>query len=149
MPDLEALAIRGASLDDLDDVIGILLEAGLPIDGLSDHIRTFVVAHEGERIVGCAGAEAYPFAALIRSVAVAEEYRRAGLGRRLVREVLDRLASHGLREFYLLTSTAEDFFRKRGFKPCDRDEVNPQLMQSTEFTNEVCASAVCMRLVMR
>jgi len=148
MPDLENVLIGAASLDDLDDVMGVLLEAGLPIDGVSDHIRTFVVAREDGRIVGCAGSEAYPFAALVRSVAVVPDYQRSGLGRRLVREVLDRLSSRGLREFYLLTSTAEQFFRKRGFKPCDRDEVNPQLLQSTEFSSEVCDSAVCMRLVM-
>ncbi len=61
---------------------------------------------------------------------------------------LDRLAARGLREFYLLTTTAEEYFRKRGFKTIDRDEVHPQLLSSREFQGACPASAVCMRLVM-
>ncbi len=98
--------------------------------------------------MACGGAEAYPTAALIRSIAVLPEYRSHGLGRRLVRQLLDRLASHGLREFYLLTTTAEDYFRKRGFKKIERDEVHPQLLASHELQDACPASAVCMRLVM-
>jgi len=99
-------------------------------------------------MVACGGAEAYQFAALIRSIAVDPEYRSLGLGRRIVRQLLDRLASRGLREFYLLTTTAEDYFRKRGFKVIDRDEVHPQLLGSRELQDACPSTAVCMRLVM-
>src|ERR1043166_4149605 len=86
-------------------------------------------------------------AANIRSVVVAPEYRKHGLGRRIVRQLLDRLASRGLREFYLLTTDAEAYFKKRGFKPIDRDEVHPQIVGTRQFQIE-CTSATCMRLVM-
>ena len=102
----------------------------------------------GENIVGCGGAEAYSVAALVRSIAVLPDYRKQGLGRRLVRQLLDRLSAHGLREFYLLTTTAETYFQKRGFKTIDRDEVHPQLLASREFQDACPDSAVCMRLVM-
>ena len=124
------------------------LAAGLPIAGVDDHWKTFIVAREGETLVACGGAEAYQFAALIRSVAVRPEHRSQGLGRRIVRQLLDRLASRGLREFYILTTTAEAYFRKRGFKTIDRDEVHPQLLSSREFQDACPESAVCMRLVM-
>jgi amino-acid N-acetyltransferase len=145
--ELSDLTIAAASMSDLDDIIGMLIYADLPIDGVSDHIRNFIVARDGGRIVGCGGAEAYPFAALLRSIAVDPEYQHIGLGRRIVRELLDRLASRGLREFYLLT-TAEGFFKKRGFKPIDRDEIHPQLLASAELQGACPESAVCMRLVM-
>ena len=58
------------------------------------------------------------------------------------------LASRGIREFYLLTTTAQEYFRKRGFKVIDRDEVHPQLLGSEEFRGACPDSAVCMRLVM-
>jgi len=64
------------------------------------------------------------------------------------RQLIDRLASRGLREFYLLTTTAEAYFRKRGFSKIEREEVNPQLLQSHEFQDACPASAVCMRLQM-
>jgi len=140
--------ITPASAEDLESIKALLVANDLPTAGVDDHWKTFIVARDGNRIVGCGGAEAYQFVALIRSVAVDQGYRSSGIGRRIVRQLLDRLASRGLREFYLLTTTAEEYFRKRGFKPIDRDEVHPQLLSSREFQDACPASAVAMRLVM-
>ena len=142
------ITISPARAEDLESIKALLLENGLPVAGVDDHWKTFLIARDGDAMVGCGGAEAYQFAALIRSVAVKPDYRSSGIGRRLVRQLLDRLASRGLREFYLLTTTAEEYFKKRGFKPIDRDEVHPQLLSSREFQDACPSSAVCMRLVM-
>lgn len=144
----EEITIGPARESDLQPIKQLLLELNLPTAGVDEHWRTFLVARENGRIVGCGGSEAYQVAALIRSVAVHPEYQGHGLGRRIVRQLLDRLASHGLREFYLLTTTAEDYFAKRGFKRIDRDEVHPQLLASRELQDACPASAVVMRLVM-
>jgi amino-acid N-acetyltransferase len=145
---MSEITIRPATETDLDGIRSLLVASALPIDGFEDHWKTFLVAQDGNALVACGGAEAYQFAALIRSVAVQPEYRSKGLGRRIVRQLLDRLASRGLREFYLLTTTAEEYFKKRGFKPIDRDEVHPQLLSSREFQGACSDTAVCMRLVM-
>ena len=142
------ITILPATADDLDDIKALLVATGLPTAGVDEHWKTFIVARDGHDIVGCGGAEAYQLAALIRSVAVRTDYRSNGVGRRLVRQLIDRLASRGLREFYLLTTTAEEYFKKRGFKTVDRDEVHPQLLASREFQDACPASAICMRLVM-
>jgi len=142
------ITIAPATAADLASIKALLEASGLPTAGVDDHWKTFLVARDGEAIVGCGGAEAYQFAALIRSIAVAPDHRSHGLGRRLVRQLLDRLASRGLREFYLLTTDAEPYFRKRGFKPIDRDEVHPQLLSSREFQDACPDTAICMRLVM-
>jgi amino-acid N-acetyltransferase len=142
------ITIAAATAADLEPIKELLLASDLPIAGVDENWKTFIVAREGEILAACGGAEAYQFAALIRSVAVKPEYRSKGLGRRIVRQLLDRLASRGLREFYLLTTTAEEYFRKRGFKTIDRDEVHPQLLSSREFQDACPESAVCMRLVM-
>jgi amino-acid N-acetyltransferase len=142
------ITIRPASEADLEPIKALLVANGLPTAGVDDHWKTFLVARDGEALVACGGAEAYQFAALIRSVAVSPTHRSQGLGRRIVRQLLDRLASRGLREFYLLTTTAEAYFRKRGFKTIDRDEVHPQLLSSREFQDACPDTAVCMRLVM-
>jgi len=142
------ITITPAKEGDLDAIKSLLAASELPVDGVDDHWKTFLIARAGDTVVGCCGAEAYQFAALIRSVAVTPEYRSHGIGRKLVRQLLDRLASRGLREFYLLTTTAEAYFRKRGFKPIDRDEVHPQLLGSREFQGACPDTAVCMRLVM-
>jgi amino-acid N-acetyltransferase len=145
---MSEITITPAAATDLEPIKALLVANGLPTAGVDDHWKTFLVARDGATLVGCGGAEAYQFAALIRSVAVTPEYRSHGIGRKLVRQLLDRLASRGLREFYLLTTTAEAYFKKRGFKPIDRDEVHPQLLSSREFQDACPSTAVCMRLVM-
>ena len=145
---MQDIVIAPASSGDLDAIKNILVANELPTAGVDDHWKSFIVARDGDKIVGCGGAEAYHVAALLRSIAVVPAYRDRGLGRRIVRQLLDRLSSHGLREFYLLTTTAESYFKKRGFRKCDRDEVHPQLLASHEFQGACPESAVCMRLVM-
>ncbi len=145
---MSEITIAPARVEDLAAIKQILIESNLPTAGVDDHWKTFLIARDGDATVGCGGAEAYQFAALIRSIAVTPEYRSHGIGRKLVRQLLDRLASRGLREFYLLTTTAEEYFKKRGFKPIDRDEVHPQLLSSREFQDACPSTAVCMRLVM-
>jgi len=144
----EEIRITAATVDDLARIKELLTQNKLTTEGVDDHWRTFVIARSGETIIACGGAEAYQFAALIRSIAVDDAWRGRGIGRRLVRQLLDRLASRGLREFYLLTTTGEAYFRKRGFKTIDRDEVHPQLLASHELQGACPSDAVCMRLVM-
>ena len=145
---MSEITIAPAREEDLTAIKALLTANSLPTEGVDEHWKTFLVARDDGALVACGGAEAYQFAALIRSIAVVPEYRSHGLGRRIVRQLLDRLASRGLREFYLLTTTAEAYFKKRGFKTIDRDEVHPQLLSSREFQDACPASAVCMRLVM-
>lgn len=148
IPQMDEITIAPAHAEDLETIKSLLSSSGLPTAGVDEHWKTFLVAKDGDAIVGCGGAEAYQFAALIRSIAVVPEYRKQSIGRKIVRQLLDRLASRGLREFYLLTTDAEAYFRKRGFKPIDRDEVHPQLLSSREFQDACPSSAICMRLVM-
>lgn len=145
---MSEITIRPASAEDLDAIKALLVESDLPTAGVEEHWKTFLIALDGDALVGCGGAEAYQFAALIRSIAIKPDYRSHGIGRRIVRQLLDRLASRGLREFYLLTTTAEEYFKRRGFKKIDRDEVHPQLLSSREFQDACPATATCMRLVM-
>lgn len=145
---LEDLQIALAREADFDSVIQLLEQNRLPVAGVREHFKTFVVAKDGGKVVACGGSEAHPHVALLRSFAVQSDYRNGGIGRRLVRELLDRLAAHGIREFYLLTETAEPFFKKRGFKTIDRDEVHPQLLSSAEFQGACPTTAVCMKLAM-
>lgn len=142
------IEIEPAKQHDVGAIKALLVATNLPTAGVDEHWRTFIVAREGQRMVGCGGSETYQVAALIRSIAVDPGYRSHGLGRRLVRQLIDRLASRGLREFYLLTTDAEGYFKKRGFKAIDRDQVHPQLLASTQLQDACPKTAICMRLVM-
>ena len=144
----QEIAISAAKASDVPEIKKLLVASGLPVAGVDAHWKTFVVARDRGHIVACGGSEPYATVALIRSVAVASDHRGSGLGRRIVRQLLDRLASRGLRDFYLLTTTAEEYFKKRGFKTVALEEVHPLLLQSREFQDACPANAVCMRLSM-
>ena len=89
--------------------------------------------------------ERYGDSGLLRSVAVALEWRSTGIGRTLVDRVLEEGRGAGVREVYLLTTTAEHYFPRLGFACVDREIVPAALRASAEFSGACPASAVVMR----
>jgi amino-acid N-acetyltransferase len=119
-------------------------EAGLPEEGLQEHLATTLVAREGGEVVGDAALELYGGAALLRSVAVRRELRGEGLGQRLVAAALQLTVARGAKSVYLLTEGAEDFFARLGFRRVSRAEVeqaSPQVSRSVEFVSACPKSA--------
>ena len=72
--------LRAAAEQDLAAVRLLLEEAGLPTSDLSKSNPEFIVLWEDGRIVAASALESYGSAALMRSVVVASDRRRAGLG---------------------------------------------------------------------
>lgn len=137
--------VRSASVADLAGVERLLTSSGLPLDGVREALPTFVVAKVGDDIVGVAGLEVCCDNALLRSVAVAPEWRSHGLGRTLVTRVIAEAESRGIRALYLLTTTAEHYFPSFGFRQISRDEVADDVKETAEFRGACPASAVVMR----
>jgi amino-acid N-acetyltransferase len=102
------------------------------------------LAREGDQVVGIAGLEIYGTTALLRSVAVMTTWQGQGLGQQLATAALDLARAHGVREVYLLTETAPDFFPRLGFAPVARDAVAPAIQQSVEWTSACPVSAQAM-----
>jgi arsenate reductase len=139
------IVIDAATERDLAAVRGLLERRRLPLDGVDDCVQTMLVAREGARIVGTAALEFHADQALLRSVAVDAGKQGRGLGRRLTERALQLARSHGVRDVYLLTTTAERFFPKFGFERIAREEVPPSVQDSVEFRTACPASAVVMR----
>ena len=114
------VTIRPAAAAELPQILSLLRQAGLIVGGVQDHLRGFLVAAAGARVVGSAGLEVYGDVALLRSVTVDEGLRGQGLGRRLVTEALAnarRLAcmrSHSSRPPPRRSSGAWDSTRQSG-----------------------------------
>jgi amino-acid N-acetyltransferase len=140
------IRFAAATAADVPDIKSLLAENDLPTAGVDDHWTAFVVAREGRALAGCGGAEVYDGAALIRSIAVATQRRGGGIGDQIVRRLLDDLKKRGVTELYLLTTTAKEYFGKKGFEKVDRVEVPPQLLRSREFQDACPTTATCMRL---
>lgn len=141
--------IERASEADGPSILQLLREAGLPIDGLSEHLRTAFVARDGADVVGCAALEVYPDGVLLRSVAVSPTARGHGLGHRLTDAAITLAKSLGTPAVFLLTTTAESYFPRFGFVVMPREQVPTGVQQSIEFRSACPASAVVMRRTLR
>jgi N-acetylglutamate synthase-like GNAT family acetyltransferase len=138
-----------ASERDAPLILQLLRDAGLPTDGVADHLETAFVARDGDAVVGCAAVELYPDGALLRSVAVAPTARSLGLGRKLAEAAITLAQARGIPAVYLLTTTAEHYFPKLGFTVVARETVPGGVQQSVEFRSACPASATVMRLPLR
>ena len=139
-----ALVVRPAVAADWPSIAALLEAEALPRDGARDHLAHFLVAEEGDALVGVGGLEVYGATALLRSLAVRS--RGQGLGTRLVGQLLQLARDHGVSEIVLLTTTAAAWFRRFGFVPTTRDAVTAALHASAEFRGACPASATVMTL---
>src|SRR5438874_9745372 len=78
-----ATHIEPARPADTEGIRQLVVDNGLPLDGLNEHLRTTLVAREDGHIVGTAAVEMYEDGALLRSVAVAPKRQGQGLGHEL------------------------------------------------------------------
>lgn len=85
-----------------------------------ESLRDFIIATEGDEIVGCAALHLWSDLAEIRSLAVAESHWRKGLGTALVQKCLDEAADLGVREVFALTYQP-DFFERLNFKRVNKE----------------------------
>ena len=78
---------------------------------------------------------------LLRSLAVAADRRGAGLGSALVDKAEAHARARGAHSIFLLTTTAEDFFKSRGYQPADRATAPDAIRTSREFADLCPASS--------
>jgi amino-acid N-acetyltransferase len=122
----------------VEDVRGMLtLIEPLEADGtlvkrnrelLESEIGNFLVVEHDARIVGCAAL--YPFpddkSAEFACLAVANEYRDAGYGERLLKACEERAKSLKLRQVFALTTQAAHWFLEQGFRAAAVDALPEQ-----------------------
>ncbi|HEX7029236.1 MAG TPA: arsenic resistance N-acetyltransferase ArsN2 [Gammaproteobacteria bacterium] len=139
--------LRVADAGDLADVQALLKGAGLPFEDLAAHaMRDFIVLRKpaGE-LVAAGGVERYDTDGLLRSVVVSDSVRGTGLGVAITRAVENHARDQGVTTLYLLTTTAAEYFPRRGYESFDRSAVPAAIAQSAEFASLCPASAVCMK----
>jgi amino-acid N-acetyltransferase len=143
------MTIDSATDRDLPEIRSLLERLRLPLAGVDEHVRTMLVAKDGEEIVGTAALEIYADGALLRSVAVEPRCQGRQLGHRLTDAALRLAGARGLDTVFLLTTTAEGFFPRFGFERIAREEVPASVRASVEFRSACPASAVVMRKQLR
>jgi len=139
--------IGRAADDDLPRILTLLARAGLPTVGVAETLRGFFVARDGDDIVGVVGIEVCcDRYALLRSTAVADEWKGRGLGRKLVERAIAEAEASGIEALYLLTTTAERYFPSFGFARVNREDVPSEVRATEEFVSACPASATVMTL---
>ena len=132
----ETLArFREATVEDVGALLSVI--APLEADGTlvrrsrelieMEANRFSVVEHDGV-IVGCAAL--YPFseerAGEMACLAVTPQFRRGGLGERLMQHIEQRARASGLTRLFVLTTRTEHWFRERGFVEVAPEELPQQ-----------------------
>lgn len=85
-----------------------------------ENLQTFTVAEMDDGIVGCCALQIiWADLAEIKSLAVDKDRVGRGVGKKLVRNVIERARELGLSKIFALTLTS-DFFQKLGFKKVDK-----------------------------
>jgi amino-acid N-acetyltransferase len=140
----QCVSLRAAEPADLPAILGLLERAQLPSTGVAEALPDFIIAVSDGQIVGVAGLEIYQHSALLRSVAVEPDWRKTGVGRVLIERALSSTRERGISDVFLLTTTAEHYFPRFGFRCVSRDAVTSEVQASAEFQGACPESAVVM-----
>ena len=94
-----------------------------PLSELYEDIRDFFVIRDGERVIACAALHvSWSDLAEIRSVAVAEDSQKKGLGEQLVAACLKEAAELGIKTIFCFTYQPA-FFKRHKFIDIDKMEL--------------------------
>ena len=113
-------------------------------DITDEHLEHFFYIGSDDSPTALVGVEIYGADALLRSLIVADTARTRGLGSTLVEHVEDYAASRQVRAVYLLTTTAESFFERRGYRRVDRAQAPLAIQSTREFASLCPASSAFM-----
>jgi amino-acid N-acetyltransferase len=127
------------------EVKELLSDAGLPTADLTArHMEHFFVWNSDEKLDGVVGLEIYGDVALLRSLAVRADKRGEGIGSRLAKHAEGYARELGVRSLFLLTLTAEPFFRNRGYARVSREQAPAAIKATSEFAGVCPASSIFM-----
>jgi amino-acid N-acetyltransferase len=123
--------LRKAAIDDAKGIYdllafwakkGKLLERSL--NYIYEHIRDFWVYTDKGKVCGCCALHIIGWEDLaeVKSLAVAKNYQKRGIGVKLVRQCLEEAKQLGLKNIFALTFV-DGFFKKQGFTEVDKKDL--------------------------
>lgn len=137
------VTLRKPTSAEVKAILDLLETNGLPIVDYDLHrIHALVAVDDGD-LVGHGGLELHGDAALLRSVAVLEARRGEGIAETIVNALIADLPGE-VRNVFLLTESAEEYFMRRGFAVVDRKDVPPLIATTSEFSELCPGSATLM-----
>jgi amino-acid N-acetyltransferase len=142
----ERLMIRGRP--PRSTAVALLQSQELPVTDITDitdaHLDHFFFVGSDGSPTGLVGLEIYGADALLRSLVVVENARSKGLGSGLVEHAEQYAGAMSVRSIYLLTTTAEAFFKRLGYERIDRSLAPSSIERTREFASLCPASSAFM-----
>jgi N-acetylglutamate synthase-like GNAT family acetyltransferase len=128
-----------------DGLKAALVKAGLPADDIGDPRLLFWRFETFEDVpVGFGGLEIHGADALLRSLVTLPPLRQVGMGAAMIDVLEVEARARSCRTIYLLTTSEADFFGRRGYAPCVRDQVPEAIRTCRQFAELCPASATVM-----
>ncbi len=125
-------------------VVALLADAGLPTADVSQELlENFYFIGPRTAPFGLVGLELHGNDALLRSLVVGPDHRNSGAGSALVEHAEKDARVRGVVAIYLLTTTAEHFFARRGYVRMDRSDA-PLAIRSTREFSEFCPASTAL-----
>jgi len=81
----------------------------------------------------------------VSALMVVREERNKGIARQLVERVESQAHSDGQKDIWLLTTTADRYFARIGYRTVERNNVSEEVRLTQQFSSLCTATAVCMR----
>jgi len=136
--------VRPTTERDYAEVCSLLQSESLPTIDLDRNLPHFFVKTIEEEIVGTIGMEHYGESGLLRSMLVRPSFRNKGIALELVNYLTHYAKDYGVRQLFLITNTAENYFQTLGFTKIPREKVAKEVLQSKEFNGLCPASSTIM-----
>jgi len=125
-----ALSVRKAAMRDIPEMLSLI--NSYAVNGvmlprtefeMSENIRDFSVAYDGELLAGCGALHFYtPTTAEVRSLAVLPAIKQQGIGRAVVEALEDEARLNDLESIFAFTYVPQ-FFTRLGFNEIERGEL--------------------------
>jgi amino-acid N-acetyltransferase len=128
------IEIRPAKSTDVKGIRG-LIDAYAPLRRLLsketvtlyESVQEFTVAIDNGEVIGCGALHVlWEDLAEVRTVAVAEKYRRTGIGHQILEAIIERAREIGVKRIFCLTFET-DFFGRHGFDEIQGTPVDPEV----------------------
>lgn len=137
------MKIERLTTEQLHEAKNLLQKNNLPIEDIHTNTHLFGT-YDNATLVGIAGVELQGAQGLIRSVCVDESYRSKGMAELLTEHIEQYAKQNGADTLYLLTTTAENYFKRKGFIKIERTSVPQAIRQTSEFSSVCPSSATVM-----
>ena len=128
------VTLKKAGAGDIPRITRLLKEYRLPASDVPDKIDSLFLALSDRHVVGIGGVELLGEYGLLRSLAVNRDDQGRGYGTAITDALIGHARERGVRELFLLTIDAQQFFKRQGFEEIDRSLAPVPIKETSQFS---------------